>query len=122
VLDLARSRTLFFIPGYRVVAPIHLAGFFVKLALLALEVTEKRRLLIARYRDASPEAASSFYARVLFVWLNQLFLKGYKNRLKVDSLPPLDEDVLAASRPIKLQERWEKGTWPDSLTVRSPFC
>ncbi|KAK8064708.1 hypothetical protein PG994_007346 [Apiospora phragmitis] len=108
VVDLARLRTLFFIPGCRVVAPVHLASFFVKLALLALEVAEKRRLLVGRWKDASPEAAASFYSRVFFVWLNPLFLKGYRNRLTVDYLTPLDEDILAASRPIELQERWEK--------------
>ncbi|KAG5917423.1 hypothetical protein E4U61_002737 [Claviceps capensis] len=46
LLDLASSRTSFFIPGYDVVAPIQLSSYFVKLVILATEVVEKRKLLI----------------------------------------------------------------------------
>ncbi|KAH0593670.1 hypothetical protein MHUMG1_08420 [Metarhizium humberi] len=108
LLDMACARTVFFIPGYHIVAPIHLASYFVKLVLLALETTEKRRLLMLQWRNTSPEATASFYSRVLFVWLNNLFLKGYKTLLTVDTLTPLDQDILDASRPTKLEERWEK--------------
>lgn len=110
LLDLASTRTVFFIPGYHVVAPIHLASYFVKLVLLAVEVTEKRKLLMLRWKNTSPEDAASFYSRVFFVWLNRLFLRGYKTLLTVDTLTPLDHDVLAASRPTKLQDRWDKGS------------
>ncbi|KHO01327.1 ABC transporter [Metarhizium album ARSEF 1941] len=108
LLDMASARTVCFIPGLNVVAPIHLASYFVKLVLLALEVTEKRRLLLLRWKDTSPEDTASFYSRVLFVWLNRLFLKGYKTLLTVDTLTPLDQDILTASRPTKLQETWAK--------------
>ncbi|KAK9443505.1 ABC transporter [Metarhizium brunneum] len=108
LLDMACARTVFFIPGYHIVAPIHLASYFVKLVLLALETTEKRRLLMLQWRNTSPEATASFYSRVLFVWLNSLFLKGYKTLLTVDTLTPLDQDILDASRPTKLEERWGK--------------
>lgn len=107
---MASARTVFFIPGYHIVAPIHLASYFVKLVLLALETTEKRRLLMLQWRNTSPEATASFYSRVLFVWLNNLFLKGYKTLLTVDTLTPLDQDILDASRPTKLEERWGKGS------------
>ncbi|KAG6270985.1 hypothetical protein E4U49_004823 [Claviceps purpurea] len=46
LLDLASSRTSFFIPGYDVVAPIHLSSYFVKLVILTTEVVEKRKLLM----------------------------------------------------------------------------
>ncbi|KIE00725.1 ABC transporter, partial [Metarhizium majus ARSEF 297] len=108
LLDMACARTVFFIPGYHIVAPIHLASYFVKLVLLALETAEKRRLLMLQWRNTSPEATASFYSRVLFVWLNNLFLKGYKTLLTVDTLTPLDQDILDASRPAKLEERWGK--------------
>ncbi|KID73703.1 ABC transporter, partial [Metarhizium brunneum ARSEF 3297] len=108
LLDMACARTVFFIPGYHIVAPIHLASYFFKLVLLALETTEKRRLLMLQWRNTSPEATASFYSRVLFVWLNSLFLKGYKTLLTVDTLTPLDQDILDASRPTKLEERWGK--------------
>ncbi|KAK2608934.1 hypothetical protein QQS21_002510 [Conoideocrella luteorostrata] len=108
LLDLASSRTVFFIPGYHDVAPIQLASYFVKLVLLAAEVSEKRKLLMWQWENTSPEAAASIYSRVLFIWLNRLFFKGYRTHLTVDTLTPIDQDILDASRPVKLQERWGK--------------
>ncbi|KAG6162558.1 hypothetical protein E4U51_006316, partial [Claviceps purpurea] len=58
LLDLASSRTSFFIPGYDVVAPIHLSSYFVKLVILATEVVEKRKLLMWHCKNVSPEAAA----------------------------------------------------------------
>lgn len=110
LLDLASSRTVFFIPGYHLVAPIQLTSYFVKLVIFAAEVTEKRRLLMTQWRDTSPEAAASIYNRVLFVWLDRLLLRGYTTLLTVDNLTPLDQDILDASRPTSLLERWDKGS------------
>ncbi|KAG6147648.1 hypothetical protein E4U28_006536 [Claviceps purpurea] len=109
LLDLASSRTSFFIPGYDVVAPIHLSSYFVKLVILATEVVEKRKLLMWHCKNVSPEAAASFYSRVFFVWLNGLLLKGHRTSLTVDTLTPLDQDILGASRPDSLLDRWERG-------------
>ncbi|KAL7917975.1 ABC transporter [Trichoderma austrokoningii] len=109
LLDLASPNIVFFTPSYHVVAHIPLVIYLVKLVLLAAEVTEKRKLLLMpQWRNTSPEAAASIYSRVLFVWLNPLFLKGYRTLLTVNTLTPLDQDILSASRPIKLQERWRK--------------
>ncbi|KAG6028095.1 hypothetical protein E4U19_001674 [Claviceps sp. Clav32 group G5] len=108
LLDLASSRTSFFIPGYDVVAPIHLSSYFVKLVILATEVVEKQKLFMWHCKNVSPEAAASFYNRVFFVWLNGLLLKGYRTSLTVDTLTPLDQDILGASRPESLLDRWER--------------
>ncbi|KAG5996170.1 hypothetical protein E4U52_007183 [Claviceps spartinae] len=108
LLDLASSRTSFFIPGYDVVAPIHLSSYFVKLVILGTEVIEKRKLLMWHCKNVSPEAVASFYNRVFFVWLNSLLLKGYRTSLTVDTLTPLDQDILGASRPDSLLDRWER--------------
>ncbi|KAG6119070.1 hypothetical protein E4U13_007997 [Claviceps humidiphila] len=108
LLDLASSRTSFFIPGYDVVAPIHLSSYFVKLVILSTEVVEKRKLLMWHCKNVSPEALASFYNRVFFVWLNGLLLKGYRTSLTLDTLTPLDQDILGASRPDSLLDIWER--------------
>lgn len=109
LLDIARLRTLFFVAGYHTAARIHLAGFFLKLVIFALEVTEKRSLLLSSWQDSSPEAASGIMNRVLFIWLNSLLFKGFRGLLTVDSLTPLDPDILSASRPSVLRDKWQKG-------------
>lgn len=109
LLDLARLRTLFFIPDYHITALVNLASYAVKLVLLVLEVTEKRSLLLWQWKDTSPEDVASYYSRVFFLWLNRVFIRGYNTRLTVDSLTPLDQEILTASRPMKLEQRWAKG-------------
>ncbi|KAG5953563.1 hypothetical protein E4U53_004782 [Claviceps sorghi] len=94
--------------GYAVVARIQLGSYFVKLAILAAEVTEKRKWVLWHCGNLSPEATASFYNRVFFVWLNHLLLKGYGTSLTVDNLTPLDQDILGASQPIGLLRRWGK--------------
>lgn len=109
ILDLARIRTLFYLESADKLAAIFLAGFCVKVVLFALELYEKRRLLRPQWKNASPEATSSTYSRALFIWLNDLLIKGFRSSLNVDTLTPLDSDLLNASEPEPLLARWNKG-------------
>ncbi|OBT89053.1 hypothetical protein VE02_02018 [Pseudogymnoascus sp. 03VT05] len=108
LLDAARVRTLFFISGNEVVARLFLAGFLIKILIFILEVSEKRRFLRSKWRDASPEETSGSINRALFIWLNHLFLQGFRTLLTVDALTPLDSDLLEASKPTTLVKRWEE--------------
>ncbi|EGX94981.1 ABC transporter, transmembrane region, type 1 [Cordyceps militaris CM01] len=108
LLDLARVRTLFYLHAADHLAAVFLAGFCVKAVLFALELYEKRRLLRPKWKDAAPEATSSTYARALFIWLNNLLLQGFRSSLTVDTLMPIDGDLLKASEPSTLLARWNK--------------
>lgn len=114
-LDLPRIRTLFFLPGSQTVARFFLASFVIKVLLFALEVSEKRRLLCLEWSDASPEATSSVISRALFLWLNTLLRRGFRTLLSVDTLTPLDSELLHASRPAELMKRWERSKLIPSL-------
>lgn len=109
LLDAARVRTLFFIPENEIIAGLFLAGFTVKILIFIFEVSEKRRLLRSKWQDASPEETSGAINRALFIWLNHIFLQGFRTLLTVDALTPLDSDLLEASKPSKLVKRWEEG-------------
>lgn len=109
LLDAARARTLFFIQENETVARIFLAGFTGKILIFILEVSEKRRLLRSKWQDASPEETSGAINRALFIWLNHIFLQGYRTQLTVDALTPLDSDLLEASKPSKFVKRWDEG-------------
>jgi ATP-binding cassette, subfamily C (CFTR/MRP), member 1 len=110
LLDLARVRTLFLLPGSQVVARVFLAGFFCKSILLFLEMKEKRHLVGKEWQDASPEATSSIVNRTFFIWLNNTFFKGFRSDLTVDALTPLDGELLSASNSVALKDRWDKST------------
>lgn len=109
LLDIARVRTLFFIPGNQGIARLVLAGLIVKILIFLSEVSEKRRLLMPKWQDASPEETSGAINRALFIWLNHVFVQGFQTLLTVDMLTPLDTELLEASNPTKLVERWEQG-------------
>ncbi|KAK5989321.1 ABC multidrug transporter B [Cladobotryum mycophilum] len=107
VLDLARVRTLFFIPEVNTIAKVSLASFVVKLFIFMLEITEKRHLLRDEWKKASPEETSSTLNRAMFIWLNGVFIKGFRTLLTVNALAPLDSEILSASKPTALMEEWE---------------
>jgi ATP-binding cassette, subfamily C (CFTR/MRP), member 1 len=108
LLDVARARTLFFVPGSQTVARVFLVSLVIKVLIFTLEVTEKRRLLQGKWQGASPEDESGIINRALFLWLNKTFVRGFRTLLTVDMLTPLDSDLLSASKPLKLMKRWEQ--------------
>ncbi|OAA75466.1 ABC transporter, transmembrane region, type 1 [Akanthomyces lecanii RCEF 1005] len=122
LLDLARVRTLFYLQSADDLAAVFLAGFCVKVVIFALELYEKRRLLRPKWQDSAPEATSSTYARALFIWLNSLMMKGFRASLTVDTLTPIDNDLLKASEPSSLLDRWNKARLAYSaFTLSQPF-
>lgn len=110
LLDVARARTLFYIAGSRVPAWLFLASHCFKIVIFVLELVEKRRLLKPQWRCMSTEATSNVYSRSLFIWLNPLFIKGFRASIGLHSLPPIDPALLSASKPVTLVERWDQGT------------
>lgn len=109
LLDLARARTLFYIAGSRVPAWLFLASHCFKIVIFVLELVQKSRLLKPGRGYTSNEATSNVYSRSLFIWLNPLFIKGFRNPLDLPSLPPIDPAILSASKPLTLVERWDSG-------------
>ncbi|KAI1076073.1 ABC multidrug transporter [Whalleya microplaca] len=121
LLDIARTRTLFFISGGHTVAAVFLASLLTKLVLLLLEISEKRSLIRPRWQNASPEATGGVYNRALFIWLNRLFVDGFRAYLTVDGLSALDEELLAASGPSRLMESWERADKSDDNALLWAF-
>lgn len=110
LVDMARVRTLFLLPYGGSIAGIFLASFFVKVLVFAFETCEKRAFLRPDWKETATEDLSGFYNRALFFWLNSVFRRGFRTLLTVASLTPLDEELVTASNPTDLIERWENGT------------
>ena len=109
VLDVARVRTLYLLPQLHSISRIFVASFFIKLVVWGLELTEKRRLLRSKWKYAAPEATSGFINRAMFIWLNSVFSKGFRTLLTVNTLIPLDDEILSASNPTSLVENLGRG-------------
>lgn len=109
VFDLARLRTLHFIPRNQPIAFLFGAGVVNKVIILVLESTEKRNLLKKAFDGSAVETTSGIINRCLLWWVNSLLWKGSKSTLTVESLPLLADDIREASDPQDLTARWEKG-------------
>ncbi|TWU70754.1 hypothetical protein ED733_001354 [Metarhizium rileyi] len=110
LLDLARVRTLFYINNVgHTIASVFLASYLVKTVLLGLELLEKRHLIMDGWKEEDgPENTASAYRRALFLWLNGLFIKGYRTLLSVETLPKIDSEILSASDPTALEAEWAR--------------
>lgn len=75
------------------------------------ENAELRSLLRPEWKHVSREETAGTINRSLFLCLNHIFIKGFKTLLSIDMLIPLDSGILSASKPVTLQERWDKGEY-----------
>jgi hypothetical protein len=107
--DLARLRTLYFMPVPSSVATWFAISCVIKSITLVLEAREKQSLLKKTYQNSPIESTSGVLNRAVLWWLNGLLWRGSKSQLTVDSLPALDDNITAASDPQSLFEKWEKG-------------
>ncbi|GAB7354916.1 hypothetical protein MBLNU459_g5544t2 [Dothideomycetes sp. NU459] len=108
LLDLARVRTLFYLPSYSIVASLYCLGFSIKLIILLVEVCEKQHLLLQPWRDSAPEDLGGVYNRSLFLWLNGLLARGFHKTLTIQTLMSIDRDLLDSSTPLSLASMWEQ--------------
>ncbi|KAJ5629255.1 P-loop containing nucleoside triphosphate hydrolase protein [Penicillium herquei] len=108
LLDLPRLRTLSFLPYNNTVTLLFAASWVVKFVILVLEATEKRSSLRKEFEKTSIEGTSGVFSRTVFWWLNDLLWKGSSTTLTVDDLPILAEDLLIASDPQVIKEKWER--------------
>ncbi|KAJ3499459.1 hypothetical protein NLG97_g302 [Lecanicillium saksenae] len=122
ILDLARTRTLFYYSNNDPVAIVNAVGYGIKLLLFVAENGEKRKWLKPQWENVSREETSGVLSRSLFIWLNPLFVQGFGGRLTLEKLFSLDAEIDAAARPIKLMEKWESSELytPDRLVNKNP--
>ncbi|KAM4056986.1 ABC multidrug transporter [Hirsutella rhossiliensis] len=95
--DALQCRTLWLL-GRQLVAPLFSATLACKLLVPALELVEKRHMLLPPWAALAPETTSSVINRGVFWWLNGLLLRGFRATLSADELYPLDHGL--KSRPL----------------------
>ncbi|KAI9149384.1 ABC transporter C family member [Paramyrothecium foliicola] len=110
LFDAARLRTEWLISVNVAYAAVLSVSTATKLALLALETVEKRRILITNGRVPSTEATSGPFSRGFFVWLNPLLLTGWSTALQNNQLPPIHERLSSADLAARFGAQWDKLT------------
>ncbi|KAF4629796.1 hypothetical protein G7Y89_g8347 [Cudoniella acicularis] len=107
LLDIAQTRTLWLASirfDETIFSRLFTAAVVVKLILILLESHRKSRWIQWDIKDHSPEEMSGVFGLGAFVWLNRLFLIGYKKILTIDDLFPLDQSMATEALQLKLMD------------------
>ncbi|KAI0376568.1 P-loop containing nucleoside triphosphate hydrolase protein [Hypomontagnella monticulosa] len=110
LLDISRSRTLFLASNNHdeiLFSRLFTAALSIKALLLVLESQSKSRWVRWDAKEHSPEETSGLFGLGAFLWLNRLFLTGYKKVLAIDDLYPLDHSMTSKDLQAKLARRVE---------------
>ncbi|KAM3068089.1 hypothetical protein ACMFMF_009454 [Clarireedia jacksonii] len=109
LLDIARVRTQWLLSHHEPsIAALLAVSVALKCVILALEATQKRRLLVAAYRNRSIESTEGIFSRFFFWWLNPLFLAGSRKVLRFEDLFQIDEALDSEAIACLLQNSWDK--------------
>ena len=122
LFDAVRIRTIFRLASSPEVPGILIGSLCSKIFILLLENYEKQSLLISREEQCSKETKAGILNRSLFLWLNPLFLQGYTKWLTTETLMPIDSDILSASQPDLLIEKWNNGKLCDHTGKPTKPC
>ncbi|KAH8697489.1 P-loop containing nucleoside triphosphate hydrolase protein [Talaromyces proteolyticus] len=100
LLDVAQARTLFLSSDNKPelsYSSIFSAAIALKTGILILEAQQKSKWLNWDEKEHSPEETSSIFSLGVFLWLNKMFLRGYRKILTLKDLYPLDSSFNSQS-------------------------
>ncbi|KAK6075818.1 ABC transporter [Seiridium cupressi] len=108
ILDVARLRTLWSIPGATGAAIVFSLVLGLTLTALVLESTNKHQALRSprEYSGIGLEPFSGLWARIAYFWLLGTVRQGYHKILCVDDLPGMDPQLRSGVLHNKLEKEW----------------
>jgi ATP-binding cassette subfamily C (CFTR/MRP) protein 1 len=116
LLGLPQARTLFSITSQWHLKATYMSVLIAKGLLLLLEAWEKRASLHDQYQSLPVESTSGILNKILFLWINELFKRGYSRLMDVDDLGTIDKSLHSASLLGNVELAWSKRseshTWP----------
>lgn len=109
-LDGIGARSYLLRAGLDAVGATQVVVTVAKFALLILEEVPKDTKLTPKgIRDfLGKEAVSGFWTRSLFLWLNEIFLVGFRQTLTINDLGNLEPQFSTEQLAIRFNEAWEK--------------
>ena len=111
LLDVARTRTLWLASTNWddiVLCRLFTVGVAFEALILALESQHKSKWIRWDAKDHSPEESAGLFGLGAFLWLNVLFLTGYRKVMTLEDLFPLDRNMSAEVLRPRLRQRVEK--------------
>lgn len=108
IFDAVQARTLFLRHDRPEILGLFTASIGIRLVLLVLESTNKRRYLKAPYCNYSPEATCGIFNRSVFFWINPLLAVGFRKLIALDDLYETDPSLKSAISLDEMQGSWSK--------------
>lgn len=109
MIDIIKSRSFFSRPGMSALGGLAAASAAMRLMLTGLQEFPKTELLIdtTAKQSLNREAVSGYWSRVLFLFLNPLFLKGARAVLTLPDLGSLSPEFASKGLFAQLQGKWQ---------------
>ncbi|KAI1780252.1 P-loop containing nucleoside triphosphate hydrolase protein [Hypoxylon cercidicola] len=110
LFDVAQTRTLWLASDNFeevIFSRLFTAALAVKALILVLESRHKSRWIRWDAKDHSPEETAGLLGLGAFLWLNRLFLTGYRKVLTIDDLFPLDQSMASRHLQARLSKHME---------------
>lgn len=107
-LDGAKARSYLLRSGIEVIGALHVVVSVAKFALLVLEERPKTPHIKdeSLRKSLGQEALSGFWSRSLFLWLNRLFVTGFRRNITVDDLGNLGPGFSTEALSNKFHVLW----------------
>lgn len=123
LFDIAKIRSYFIRDGMEPIAGLAIAALILKFAIVVLEEVSKRHLVNNQRLQTplSKESVSGFWNRSLFIWLNSTMRIGFKNILKIESLPLLGPEFDSEVLHSRFRKHWTPG-WYSPCVMSPPGC
>lgn len=108
IFDIARTRTLWIQHGPKPLSVLFSFTLSIKLMIAVTEAVGKRRILLSRYQNVSPEATSGMYGRAFFWWLNRIMGIGFRRVIRDVDLFAVEHEISASVLKNHSQLLWNK--------------
>ncbi|EGX92389.1 ABC multidrug transporter, putative [Cordyceps militaris CM01] len=119
VFEAVKCRSFFSRPGLAPVGALAAASCGVHLVLLTLQEVSKRELLIdpALQESLGEEGTAGFWKRMLFTYLNPMFIAGFRNVLCLQDLDNIGPEFSSALLHSKLKQHLHGVRWKSKNTL-----
>ncbi|KAF7947159.1 uncharacterized protein EAE97_004408 [Botrytis byssoidea] len=107
-LDIPQARTLYNVPGQLRLAIVFSFSLAARIALLCLEVWDKRVFLMEQYQTLAAEVTGGIFSNSLFLWMNALFKRGYSKVISFEDLGQIDSNLGSAALHQRFQDSWKQ--------------
>lgn len=80
--------------------------------LLIFEYGTQHPALEVRSKHQSPQELHGLFSRLLFLWINPILLRGYRDYFTQTDMPPLNQDMMPESTRKAMVEIWSQRGQP----------